>query len=680
MKFSIKLLFIVFAIIFTLSLNIAYAETKNNEKSRRIYDPTKSSLQESPYYDVRINSNNIAKYRNNYNLDINLKENSLSPNSVLTDAAMNGISNALFNTQKSIVESIIFMCEKSIQFRSYEIFKYTLTGILKKQFNNTYYIILALLLSIFGIIFLVRYIKNIHKRIKYILMRILIAIILFTLLFIKPISLLSKVDFVMNGISNTVFESIMQYIYINNDNENKIDNNTKNKNMIKLASSIWDQYVHTPWRLMEFGDGELADKAEYQILQYSPNDPSRLEVIKKIEAAKNEYKDYKGYKSQEMATKRLGFILMYFVPLTINFLVVALISILLIGYHFIIVLFTILGVFIFALSIGSRQNISMLHDWVFKIIGTVSTKILLSMGFILILSINNIIYLYTSNSQMGWISSLILQIVLYAMIYWMRTSIIDNLKIHLSLKNKVMLFFPNLLTKNLLPKASKSKVSKIRKPKNGIKLLNESRQLGVKESIPVFDENDKSAILVELFNKNNSESDNNLLKESKSFFDTNRRTSNIWHLEIIYGPQIKVDNLMISTVLILYIDCNTNIVEYAKFYEGNIDKVILSSFKKLTEYIGTPKELNIDSYQYCNSKDLKNLCKKLKCELKKVDYREISKKEYLKKFYIVFRRTFINNLKINKIKDLGDLNFKFNEWLKNNYRDRCSKDLMKNLI
>jgi hypothetical protein len=636
MKDLKRLIIIIVAVMVILSTGAVYANTlqedkKNSEEDEKIYDPTFSSMQDLPFYDSEINNNNIAKYRFNYSLDINLKGDSSTTDAVLTAAAMNGISNALLQAQRSMIEIMIFMCYKAFNFKSFDIFKYSILSILQKNFSNKIYIVISLVLLISGSIYFIKYARTINYRIKFIVLKVLIGICILVVLFIKPIALFQRIDSGINSVTGKIFETSMKYTYISDEVEFDDENNSKiktdeNKSMIILASTMWNQYVHKPWRLMEFGNEELADIAEYDILQYEPSDSKRLEIIKEIESGKGDYEEFKGFESQEMPEKRLGFILIYFVPIIVNFLVIAAVCLLMIGYHFIILFMMLIGILILAVSIGIKFNTQLLKQWFYKFLGLVIAKFFILLALIFILNFNNILFLYTSQSKMGWVFAMVAQIGIYAIVYFTRLSFIDFLRERL--KGKAGSYVLDLIGGHR---------ERIREREN-LKLTETS--IGLKKLL-------NSGI-------------NKLPESTKKRLNSAKKVEEMI-MDISYGPFLKIEGNLIHTYLIISVDSESNEIISGEFYLNKSIDTVLMAFEDSVEKFGIPNVLRVENDKIINSSVFNKLSKqekfkiiKFKREEIEVDMNDITRN---------IRTSFIKKINIGRLKSLDQLNLDFKKWI-----------------
>ncbi|MEN8906405.1 MAG: hypothetical protein ABF289_10655, partial [Clostridiales bacterium] len=493
----------------------------------------------------------------------------------------------------------------------------------KKNFSNKIYIVLSISLLITSILYTLKYIKNINYKVKFIVLKIFIAFIILILLFIKPISLFSRMDTFLNKSSTIVFETITKYIYISDGLEVDESNKSKikeeeNRNMIILASSMWNHYIHTPWRIMEFGNAELADKAEYKILKYSPNDSKRLDIIKQIEQGKGEFKDFKGYKSEELPEKRLGFMLMYFAPVIINFLVIATICLLIIGCHFIILFMLLMGVFIIAISVGRKVNTDIIKDWAYRMVKLIITKFALISILIITLSINNVLLLYTSQSQMGWIFGLLIQIGLYAIIYWTKLSFMDFIKIRLNKKSELVLGLIGNGNKNLREPVKTDYLEDKRKIRH---LLGDG-------SGGIINQNEK-------------------------------RVDQIL-LTLTYGPYLKRDGSSISTFLILAVNNSNNKIISGEFYLNKSIDTFSMVFNDSVERIGIPNKLILESNKIINSKTFNNLSKEKKFLIVKLDDKI---KTDIDNIVRNLRNEFLKDFSLNRLKSIDQLNLDLKKWI-----------------
>jgi ABC-type multidrug transport system fused ATPase/permease subunit len=412
-KKIISILIIIF-LVFSMTL-LAFSENDEEEDAEVItvenYDPITEVMPELDYvYDQEYNDNKyVTKFRENYYLDINA-------GSVDIENGINQITNILFYVQRALVEAMIYIFDQAFTFSFYEIFKGVLNSFIVNMFNSTFGIISSIFLALIGFFFFIKTVKKQRADFFSSVVQIIVVIALAYLYFNNPLMLLKGVDNVVNNVSTTILtarpdisgQTPSDYY------TGKLD--VKDTGVVAVANNLWEQYIHRPWRIMEFGDSDIADEYEDKVLTYAPGSDQREELI-------NEVEETTGLSTKDLSVKRLGLIIMYLIPMLVNLLLMGALCVLAIGYQFLILIIFMGGIFIFMIALIPSVGTNIVKNWAIKLIGTAGMKILISFLLIIMISFNEALYLFGNDN--GWMAALIIQLVIYIIIYIKRESIME---------------------------------------------------------------------------------------------------------------------------------------------------------------------------------------------------------------------------------------------------------------
>jgi hypothetical protein len=192
------------------------------------------------------------------------------------------------------------------------------------------------------------------------------------------------------------------------------DSHKDSKAITVLANGLWDEYVHKPWRILEFGNEKIADDYQDKVLQYSPDNELRADLVKKIE-------DRTELNTKRIAIKRLGFMFMYFIPMLVNLALMLALCIAIIGFQFLTVFIFLLGIFVFMVALHPAYGMTVVKKWGLKIFGVASMKIVFSFILMVMLVFNQAIFEYAKDE--GWVMALFLQLIIYLIVYIKRVDI-----------------------------------------------------------------------------------------------------------------------------------------------------------------------------------------------------------------------------------------------------------------
>jgi len=347
----------------------------------------------------------ITKYASNYSIDVN------AGTFDVVEKTLTYVVNVLFSLQVSLVQALIFMFDKALSFSAYKIFDNVLKSFIGGMYKSVFGVISGILLSCLGLYFFAKMIQQRQVEFWTGLAKTVIIIAIGVLYFTNPLLLARNVETASNELTNIVVTAASKAKADSNTSKGK----EKKETITNIANDLWEEYVHKPWRILEFGNNEAADKWENKILKTTEDSDERKDTVEKMEKDKE-------VKTKAMVTKRLGFMFMYLIPLSINVILMAIFCIVIIGLQFLVTLVFVLGIFVFMVALIPSFGVETLKKWGMSIATLSGTKIVMAFMLMLILAFNNA--LFDTAKEEGWLYALMLQLAMYIVIYIYRERVL----------------------------------------------------------------------------------------------------------------------------------------------------------------------------------------------------------------------------------------------------------------
>lgn len=354
----------------------------------------------------------ITDYKENYSIDIN------AGTFDVIDKMLTQVVNILFSLQRALIQALIFMFDKALSFSSYELFDSILENFISGMYRSTFGVLAGIFLACIGLYFFMKMLQQKQVEFWTGLAKTIVIIAIATLYFTNPLLLAGKVETASNEITKMIVSSSNKKIpkYTNEVIEESRKRSKEKLTITIIANNLWGEYVHKPWRIMEFGNNDVADDWELAILENKKSSEERKKAISNME-------EQTGIETKSMVVDRLGFMLMYLIPLTINILLMAIFCIAIIGLQFFITLVFVLGVFVFIVALIPSFGIETVKRWGISIVFLSGMKIILAFILMVMLTFNEA--LYNTAGEEGWIYALILQLAIYVVMYVFREKIFN---------------------------------------------------------------------------------------------------------------------------------------------------------------------------------------------------------------------------------------------------------------
>lgn len=155
-------------------------------------------------------------------------------------------------------------------------------------------------------------------------------------------------------------------------------------------------------------------------------------------------------------------------------------------------------------------------------------------------------------------------------------------------------------------------------------------------------------------------------KESKRF--SHQFINELWQTDLMYGPYLKVGRAKKQTYLSAIIDDASRLICHAEFFFSQDFNILRKTFKEAVLRRGIPKLLYTDNGKIYRSGQFASVCANLGTSLVHTQPFSPSSKGKVERYFLTVRQRFLNRLDINEIKSLDELNFKFRQWLEEDYQ------------
>ena len=196
------------------------------------------------------------------------------------------------------------------------------------------------------------------------------------------------------------------------------DNTSMDSFAAASAGTIWANMVHQPWLFLEFGNDEPDEGLINDLLSTSYNHSFNPE------GRASRIEDYSGTAfSKERVGEKLGFLILYLIPLLIKCVIYIVLAILTLGFQLFAVFYILLAPVILILIMFPGYE-SMLGTWLKKLIETQLGILTLSFILGLLVMVDNL--LFTScGEEWGWFTVLIVQTVIAVFVIVKRNELLN---------------------------------------------------------------------------------------------------------------------------------------------------------------------------------------------------------------------------------------------------------------
>lgn len=348
----------------------------------------------------------FTNYRDNYQLDTEKMSFFKDPGGVIFDM----FSNMIFSLQ-------VLMAKLTISLFSFSLssnIAATLGGFLEP-------FILAMRgtmwdsFAVFGIAFaaFLLLLKMAQNRTAQAMSSVVSLVLIITLAFAfyaYPMQLLSGVDTVTSGIADTVMDGPYQAT---------VGDSGGNKDAKAEASALcWQLFVHQPWQVLEFGSVKMANRYQDDILKASPDSDQRKDKVNELAESEKLFSKSMSYQIGRLTT---AIILLLFNVLLMAVLIVF--AVLILGYQFLVLVYLMLGIFVFLIALIPAFGLPLIKRWGSRIICIAFTRILIVFFLSVTLVFMSVMYQFTD--EYGLLATMFLILVIVAAIWFERYRLLD---------------------------------------------------------------------------------------------------------------------------------------------------------------------------------------------------------------------------------------------------------------
>ena len=149
----------------------------------------------------------------------------------------------------------------------------------------------------------------------------------------------------------------------------------------------------------------------------------------------------------------------------------------------------------------------------------------------------------------------------------------------------------------------------------------------------------------------------------------------IWHGDVLHGPSIVTAQGKRKVYLVSLIDDASRLLTHSAFCFGETALDIEGVLKQSLLRRGIPRKLIIDNGAAYRAKTLQYICAQLEIRLVYCPPYEPQGKGKLERWHRTFRDQFLSELKLDQIKNIGDLNARLTAWIEQIYHQRPHSSL-----
>lgn len=319
------------------------------------------------------------------------------------DTATNTLANVIFNVQKGLAYLLILAFYYAFEFSFFDWFKDLVEMFIGNMYTQLYNNVSIIILSCMGFYFFIKTLQRQTIQVWIAFFQTVVILALAIFYFTHPVQVITQVENGTKEISKMVLAGT------------STGGKTGTAATIKASNEIWDVFVHKPWVYLEFGNKTLAEQQTAKVLSMSPG-KERTSLFKDLEK--------RGlFSSTNMGVKRLGFEIMYLIPMLVSFLILAALCLLVLGFQFLTIIIFLFGVIVFVLALIPSIGPKVLGNWILKVAAAAGTKIILVFFLSMLIAFNSA--LFTHAEEKGWLVTLLLQLIIYVIIYLKRNDFID---------------------------------------------------------------------------------------------------------------------------------------------------------------------------------------------------------------------------------------------------------------
>jgi hypothetical protein len=143
----------------------------------------------------------ITKYASNYFVDVNLSSVDI------VNQGLTRLVNILFSLQISLVQALIFLFDKALNFSAYKIFDKVLESFIKGSYHTLYDGVALIILSCLGFLYIVKMIQRREVEFWTGIVKVVIIVALGAFYYTNPLLIAHKVETASNELTNMVVKT-----------------------------------------------------------------------------------------------------------------------------------------------------------------------------------------------------------------------------------------------------------------------------------------------------------------------------------------------------------------------------------------------------------------------------------------------------------------------------------------
>lgn len=232
-------------------------------------------------------------------------------------------------------------------------------GLKTSLFDSLSTLMIGIAAAFFVLMLARRQVANIVSGIGTVIIVLIVTFIFYT----NPMGILSAVNDVSTDLSSSVLNAPYEAAY------GKAG--TTKSPADRSAELVWNIIVHKPWQILEFGDTDIANKYQDEILSI-PEGDERTELVENIE------KDtgvLSSRQSEQLNRVTTGIFFLIFS--LIIFIMMMAIALLIIGFQIFAIFLGLVGGFVFLLAIIPVYGLRLIGRWAVRILSAITVKVVL---------------------------------------------------------------------------------------------------------------------------------------------------------------------------------------------------------------------------------------------------------------------------------------------------------------
>ncbi|WP_206457893.1 CD3337/EF1877 family mobilome membrane protein [Anaerovorax sp. IOR16] len=350
------------------------------------------------------NEDYFINYRDNYQLDTEKMSVYKNPGSVFCD----WFSNILFAIQVLLAKVTISLFSFSLSSNIAVMLGGFLEPFIIAMRGSMWDTFAAIGIGFAAFLLLLKMMQNRTAQAFSSMVALVFVIMLAFAFYAYPIKLIEGVDTVTGGVCETVMEGPYKETVGGKGGDAKG----------KAAGLCWNLLVHQPWQILEFGSVRMAERHEAEILKLTPDTEQRKDAVETLAKSNQLFSKLFAYQVSRLVT---AIILLMFTLLLMIILIVF--SVLIIGYQFLVLVYLLLGIFVFLVALLPNFGLPLVRRWGGRIISISFVRILIVFFLSVTLVFMEVIYKFSD--EYGLITSIFLILVIIASIWFERFRLLN---------------------------------------------------------------------------------------------------------------------------------------------------------------------------------------------------------------------------------------------------------------